>query len=131
MTTTNELQHEHQRAMEIIENAITSADVVGARSIAVRAQMIVEGLDEAGLLRTPPLVEAAVYDVEVEGGRFLQLTVLVDDAVEEQITGAITVGIRKAFDRQVVDGTQATFLAELEADARMAAVKWFYEGGRA
>lgn len=128
MGTTNELQHEHARAMQIADDAITLCRERGMRSGAVLAQMIIENLDTAGLLRTPPLVEASVYDVEVEGGRFLQLTVLVDDAVEEKVTQAISVGLSEALSRRGMPN-EGVYWAEIEADARTAALKWFYEGG--
>lgn len=97
---------------------------------ATRAGVIVENLIANGIIAEPRSIDevnASVFDLDVEGGKFLHVTVLVDDIVEEKIATAVGVGITEAF-KSHSEMPKSMKVEEVAADARAAALNWFYEG---
>lgn len=116
------------RAIEAVTRSLehTTDDL----DAATRAGVIVENLIVNGIIAEPRAIDevnAAVFDLDVEGGKFLHATILVDDIVEEKISTAIGAGISAAF-RAHSQMPASMKIEEVAADARAAALNWLYEG---
>jgi hypothetical protein len=121
----------NERAIELVKANVETLHDSTPDAIATA---VVLDLARAGMLVEPPLIDAEIVDVAREGRRSACLTVSVDDVVEQQFTAAISVGIaaamrkhRNAFVR-ANERAQNAVIEEIAADARGAAIKFFYEG---